>query len=192
MAGSEKISKTGAQGQTLEEAKKINQSLSSLGNVINCLTDEKKKAHIPYRDSKLTRLLQESLGGNAKTTLIITCSPSIFNEAETISTLRFGQRAKSVKNTPKINREYTVAELNLLLEKAEQTIQELKKRIAQLEAYILSNGLQVPKAEISVSTKSAFARESKRITLDEGEGICINFIIDVSMANQRFFSQYGT
>lgn len=167
MAGSEKISKTGAQGQTLEEAKKINQSLSSLGNVINALTDDKKKGHIPYRDSKLTRLLQESLGGNAKTTLIITCSPSIFNEAETISTLRFGQRAKSVKNTPKINREYTVAELNLLLEKAEQTIAELKKRIAQLEAYILANGLQVPKSEVSSSTKSTFARERQKGTQGE-------------------------
>ena len=93
LAGSEKVGKTGASGQTLDEAKNINKSLTSLGLVINTLTDG-KSTHIPYRDSKLTRVLQESLGGNSKTCLIITCSPSSFNEAETISTLRFGKRAK--------------------------------------------------------------------------------------------------
>jgi kinesin family protein 5 len=91
LAGSEKVNKTGATGQTLEEAKKINKSLSALGNVINSLTDG-KSSHIPYRDSKLTRILQESLGGNSRTTLIINCSPSSYNDAETISTLRFGVR----------------------------------------------------------------------------------------------------
>ena len=96
------VRKTGAAGQQLEEAKTINKSLTALGLVINALTDG-KSAHIPYRDSKLTRVLQESLGGNSKTCLIITCSPSNFNEAETISTLRFGKRAKQIKNKPKIN-----------------------------------------------------------------------------------------
>lgn len=98
------MKKTGASGQTLAEAKMINKSLSALGNVINALTDGKSK-HIPYRDSKLvsspdsqTRILQESLGGNAKTMLIICCSPSGFNEQETLSTLRFGMRAKSITN----------------------------------------------------------------------------------------------
>lgn len=89
LAGSERISKTGAQGETLKEAKNINKSLTSLGLVINALTDG-KSTHVPYRDSKLTRILQESLGGNSKTSLIVTCSPSIFNEKETVSTLRFG------------------------------------------------------------------------------------------------------
>ncbi|KAF7363487.1 Kinesin heavy chain [Mycena sanguinolenta] len=86
LAGSEKVGKTGASGQTLEEAKKINKSLSALGMVINALTDSKIK-YIPYRDSKLTRILQESLGGNSRTTLIINCSPSSYNEIETVSTL---------------------------------------------------------------------------------------------------------
>lgn len=89
LAGSERISKTGAAGETLTEAKNINKSLTTLGLVINALTDG-KSTHVPYRDSKLTRMLQESLGGNSKTSLIITCSPSIFNKEETISTLRFG------------------------------------------------------------------------------------------------------
>lgn len=79
LAGSEKISKTGASGTTLEEAKTINKSLTSLGMVIYALTD-KKTQHIPYRDSKLTRILTESLGGNSKTCLIITCSPHPFND----------------------------------------------------------------------------------------------------------------
>ncbi len=80
LAGSEKVGKTGASGQTLEEAKKINKSLSALGMVINSLTDG-RSTHIPYRDSKLTRILQESLGGNSRTTLIINCSPSFSCES---------------------------------------------------------------------------------------------------------------
>jgi len=79
---------------TLEEAKTINKSLTSLGMVIYALTESNKSGHIPYRDSKLTRVLQESLGGNAKTCLITACSPSNFNESETLSTIRFGMRAK--------------------------------------------------------------------------------------------------
>jgi kinesin family protein 5 len=79
LAGSEKISKTGAAGQTLEEAKMINKSLTTLGKVIFALTD-KKATHIPYRESKLTRILTESLGGNSRTCLIITCSPHPFND----------------------------------------------------------------------------------------------------------------
>lgn len=144
LAGSEKVGKTGAAGQTLEEAKKINKSLSALGNVINALTDGKGHHHIPYRDSKLTRVLQESLGGNSRTTLIITCSPSAYNEAETLSTLRFGYRAKSIKNKPKINREYTVAELRMLLDKAEATIQDKDRRIKYLEAKLKEHGIPIP------------------------------------------------
>lgn len=75
----------------------INQSLTTLGKVINALTD-KKSSHIPYRESKLTRILSESLGGNSKTCLIITCSPHPYNELETVSTLRFGSRARNIKN----------------------------------------------------------------------------------------------
>src|SRR5271169_255590 len=110
LAGSEKVGKTGASGQTLEEAKKINKSLSALGMVINALTDG-RSSHIPYRDSKLTRILQESLGGNSRTTLIINCSPSSYNDIETLGTLKFGMRAKSIKNKAKINAELSPTEL---------------------------------------------------------------------------------
>ena len=87
LAGSERVSKSQAKGQALEEAKKINLSLSVLANVINSLT--KNNNHIPYRDSKLTRLLKESLGGNNKTTLVVACSLFSGSSDETISSLRF-------------------------------------------------------------------------------------------------------
>ena len=76
LAGSERVRVTGATGKRLEESKKINQSLASLGNVISALTEMKARAHIPYRDSKLTRLLEDSLGGNCKTTMMAMISPS--------------------------------------------------------------------------------------------------------------------
>jgi kinesin family protein 5 len=90
--------------------------------------------HIPYRDSKLTRILQESLGGNSRTTLIINCSPSSYNEAETLSTLRFGIRAKSIKNTARINAELSPLELKGLLQKAQLANTAYQKHIAALEA----------------------------------------------------------
>lgn len=125
LAGSEKISKTNVAGQTLEEAKMINKSLSALGNVINALTESKKGGFIPYRDSKLTRILQESLGGNSQTCLVITCSYSAYNDRETLSTLRFGNRAKSIKNAVKQNAERSAKELMILLNAAEQKIQKV-------------------------------------------------------------------
>ena len=132
LAGSEKVGKSGATGQTLEEAKKINRSLSTLGMVINALTDG-KSTHVPYRDSKLTRILQESIGGNSRTTLIVNCSPAPVHEAETISTLRFGVRAKSIKNTAKINVELSPTELKALLKKAKSELSTLHRRVSGLE-----------------------------------------------------------
>lgn len=146
LAGSEKVGKTGASGQTLEEAKKINKSLSALGMVINSLTDG-KSTHIPYRDSKLTRILQESLGGNSRTTLIINCSPSSFNDAETVSTLRFGVRAKAIKNKAKINAELSPLELKQLLKKAQNQNTTYEAYISCLEGEVQlwRTGETVPK-----------------------------------------------
>ena len=103
LAGSERIRITGATGQQLEESKKINKSLSCLGNVINALTDQKGRIHVPYRDSKLTRLLEDSLGGNCKTTMLAMISPAHESFSESLSTLHFAQRAKKIKNRPVIN-----------------------------------------------------------------------------------------
>ncbi|XP_055816792.1 kinesin-like protein KIN-1 isoform X2 [Solanum dulcamara] len=99
LAGSEKVEKTGAEGKILEEAKTINQSLTALGKVINAMTSSTpgKPTHIPYRDSKLTRILQDALGGCSQTALLCCCSPSPSNSSESLSTLRFGARAKHIK-----------------------------------------------------------------------------------------------
>lgn len=100
----------------MRETKKINTSLSALSKVIGILSEGKRIPHIPYRDSKLTRLLQESLGGNTMTKLIINLSPTA--TYETIMSLRFGTRAKYIKNSPKVNKEYTIKELLKLLANA--------------------------------------------------------------------------
>lgn len=126
LAGSENVEKSEAQGTTLAEAQTINKSLSCLANVIYALT-EKGREHIPYRDSKLTYILQDSLGGNSKTIIIATASPSQMSYSETVNTLKFAQRAKLIKNIPKINKNESNA--NLL-----KTIEVLNQRIAELES----------------------------------------------------------
>jgi len=102
LAGSERQSRSKAEGERFKEATKINLSLSALGNVISALVNEKSK-HIPYRASKLTRLLQDSLGGNSRTLMIACVSPGENNYGETLSTLRYANRAKNIKNRPRIN-----------------------------------------------------------------------------------------
>ncbi|XP_068724675.1 osmotic avoidance abnormal protein 3-like [Montipora capricornis] len=129
LAGSERQSKTGATGDRLKEATKINLSLSALGNVISALVDG-KSSHIPYRDSKLTRLLQDSLGGNTKTLMVACLSPADNNYDETLSTLRYANRAKNIKNKPKINEDPKDA----LLREYQEEIQKLKAMLmGQLE-----------------------------------------------------------
>ena len=148
LAGSEKVGKTGASGQTLEEAKKINRSLSALGMVINALTDGKSQ-HVPYRDSKLTRILQESLGGNSRTTLIVNCSPCAYNMEETLSTLRFGVRAKSITNNAHVNAELSPEELRSQLRLSREQAASLGRHVDALGAELSKwrAGESVPESE---------------------------------------------
>lgn len=127
MAGSEKVGKTGASGERLEEAKTINQSLSALGHCIHSLTT--KQSHIPYRDSKLTFILRESLGGNSKTTLLVACSPHVYNLDESVNTLDFATRAKSIKLRAHINKQLSVAELTAI-------VAQLRAELAALQSYV--------------------------------------------------------
>ena len=135
LAGSESLDKTGATGERLDEAKTINLGLLALGKVINGLTEG--QAFVNYRESKLTRILKESLGGNSKTTLIITASPSIYNETETISTMRFGTRAKMIKNKPVINMELSKEQLIKMIEQKTLRVEFLEGYSTFLENHIV-------------------------------------------------------
>eukprot|EP00795_Rhopilema_esculentum_P000249 gene249-9894_t len=126
LAGSERQAKTGAAGDRLKEANNINLSLSTLGNVISALVDG-KSTHIPYRNSKLTRLLQDSLGGNSKTVMIANLGPAHYNIDETVSTLRYANRAKNIKNKAKINEDPKDA----LLREFQKELEKLKAQLAE-------------------------------------------------------------
>ncbi|XP_066330493.1 kinesin-like protein KIN-12G isoform X2 [Miscanthus floridulus] len=136
LAGSERQKSSGAEGERLKEATNINKSLSTLGLVITNLiaVSNKKSQHVPYRDSKLTFLLQDSLGGNSKTTIIANISPSSCCAAETLSTLKFAQRAKYIRNNAIINEDASGDVLSMRLQ-----IQNLKKEISRLQGQLGSD-----------------------------------------------------
>ncbi|XP_003747767.1 kinesin-like protein KIF3B [Galendromus occidentalis] len=142
LAGSERQSKTNAQGTTQKEAIKINLSLSALGNVISSLVDG-KSTHVPYRDSKLTRLLEDSLGGNAKTIMIANIGPSHWNYEETLTTLRYASRAKHIKNKPKVNQDPKDA-----------LLREFQSEIAKLKMQLAEKGKRKVKSRSAVSRTS--------------------------------------
>lgn len=136
LAGSERLKVTGATGQRLEECKKINQSLSCLGNVISVLTDKKTNSttYIPYRNSKLTRLLEDSLGGNCKTTMMAMISPAHEAFSESLSTLKFANRAKRIQNKPKINEDL---DQRAMIHKYEAELKKLRKDLQQRNKYLV-------------------------------------------------------
>ncbi|RHX99139.1 hypothetical protein DYB36_009998, partial [Aphanomyces astaci] len=166
LAGSEMVRKTGASGKQLEEAKTINKSLSALGMVINALTTA-NVGFVPYRDSKLTRVLQEALGGNSRTSLIINVSPSIYNAPESMSTLRFGNRAKAIKNKAVVNAEKSAEEYKQLLAKADKTINMQQNYIVVLETRLKQQLPTVPEAAPTVPAlaSSSTSPEQEAATL---------------------------
>ncbi|CAK67895.1 unnamed protein product (macronuclear) [Paramecium tetraurelia] len=131
LAGSENASKAGTTGTSLQEGAFINKSLLTLSNVINGLSE--KQQHVPFRESNLTKLLWNGLSKNSMTSLIITCSPCITNESETVSTLRFGVRAKMIKTQPKVNKEVTIKELEIQNNKLTKELEEKNYIIDQLK-----------------------------------------------------------
>ncbi|CDK27337.1 unnamed protein product [Kuraishia capsulata CBS 1993] len=216
LAGSEKATKTGASGQTLEEAKKINSSLSALGNVINALTDGSR--HVPYRNSKLTRILQESLGGNSCTTLIVNCSPSSIQEQETLSSLRFGVRAKRIKNNVHVNAELSAGQLKTRLQEEQNENAKNRARIAALEQELAAHkyknedgGVELPvvpifdyddrsiiidddKSENEITRLNAVVKElsiTNKILLSDLESRCTK-IVELELENDRLKDQIGS
>ncbi|KAH7822855.1 kinesin 3 [Monocercomonoides exilis] len=135
LAGSERQSKTGATGERLAEANAINKSLSALGNVISALAEHSKgkNTFVPYRDSTLTRMLQDSLGGNSKTIMIAAMSPASSNYDEGVSTLQYADRAKQIKNKPVVNESET-----------DKLIKELRAQLEQLQQQLAAGGSSLP------------------------------------------------
>jgi kinesin family member 3B len=157
LAGSERQSKTGATAERLKEASKINRALSSLGNVISALAE--KSPHVPYRDSKLTRLLQDSLGGNSKTIMIANIGPSEYNYNETLTTLRYAHRAKTIQNKPVKNED-----------PQDTKLREYQEEIARLKKLISDR--QSKEKPVSKRKKSARVRktsESEKSASEEEE-----------------------
>ncbi|XP_045394646.1 chromosome-associated kinesin KIF4A isoform X2 [Lemur catta] len=143
LAGSERQKKTKAEGDRLKEGININRGLLCLGNVISALGDDKKGGFVPYRDSKLTRLLQDSLGGNSHTLMIACVSPADSNLEETLNTLRYADRARKIKNKPIVNIDPQMAELNHL----KQQVQQLQVLLLQAHGGTLPGSMNVEPSE---------------------------------------------
>uniref|UniRef100_A0A2K5C603 Kinesin motor domain-containing protein n=1 Tax=Aotus nancymaae TaxID=37293 RepID=A0A2K5C603_AOTNA len=143
LAGSERQKKTKAEGDRLKEGININRGLLCLGNVISALGDDKKGGFVPYRDSKLTRLLQDSLGGNSHTLMIACVSPADSNLEETLNTLRYADRARKIKNKPIVNIDPQIAELNHL----KQQVQQLQVLLLQAHGGTLPGSINMEPSE---------------------------------------------
>ena len=170
LAGSECIGRSGAKNDRAREAGSINQSLLTLGRVITALVDH--HGHIPYRDSKLTRLLQESLGGKAKTCIIATLSPSQSAVEETMSTLDYAYRAKSIKNQPTVNQRLTkktimkeyLAEVETLKMQLMQTREKNGVYMAADEFYAMETRLAAQESQLE-ECESALTQRTEEIKL---------------------------
>ncbi|XP_054481251.1 LOW QUALITY PROTEIN: kinesin family member 4 [Anoplopoma fimbria] len=194
LAGSERQKKTKAEGDRLKEGISINRGLLSLGNVISALGDESKKnSFVPYRDSKLTRLLQNSLGGNSHTLMIACISPADSNMEETINTLRYADRARKIKNKPVVNVDPRAAEMNRL----KQQVQELQVMLLHARggvAPVLSGPESTEKVTKLLDRNRALQDENNKLSkeLSEAAGqtaFMFEKIIMTEHANEKLQSR---
>ncbi|GJU83695.1 kinesin-like protein KIN-4A, partial [Tanacetum coccineum] len=186
LAGSERAKRTGSDGMRFKEGVHINKGLLALGNVISALGDEKKRkegAHVPYRDSKLTRLLQDSLGGNSRTVMIACVSPADINAEETLNTLKYANRARNIQNKPVVNRDPMSSEMLKMRQQLEclqaelcargggspGELQVLREKIAWLEAtnqdlcrelhVYRSRGIAIDHSDMDTKVDDSFCEE---------------------------------
>ncbi|XP_040908415.1 kinesin family member 4 [Toxotes jaculatrix] len=194
LAGSERQKKTKAEGDRLKEGISINRGLLSLGNVISALGDESKKnTFVPYRDSKLTRLLQDSLGGNSHTLMIACISPADSNMEETINTLRYADRARKIKNKPIVNVDPRAAEMNRL----KQQVQELQVMLLHARggvAPVLSGPESAENVTKLLERNRALTDENNKLSreLSEAAGqtaLMFEKIIMTEQANEKLQSK---
>uniref|UniRef100_A0A8C7YLV8 Kinesin family member 4 n=1 Tax=Oryzias sinensis TaxID=183150 RepID=A0A8C7YLV8_9TELE len=191
LAGSERQKKTKAEGDRLKEGISINRGLLCLGNVISALGDESKKnTFVPYRDSKLTRLLQDSLGGNSHTLMIACISPADSNMEETINTLRYADRARKIKNKPIVNIDPRAAEMNRL----KQQVQELQVMLLHARGGVAP--VSEPEENVSklVERNRALQDENSKLSRELGEAagqtaLMFEKIIMSEQANERLQSK---
>ncbi|KAK7321625.1 hypothetical protein VNO77_32451 [Canavalia gladiata] len=191
LAGSERIAKTGADGVRLKEGKYINKSLMVLGNVINKLSDgSKQRGHIPYRDSKLTRILQPALGGNAKTSIICTIAPEEIHIEESRGTLQFASRAKRITNCVQVNEILTDA---ALLKRQQLEIEELRKKLQGSHAEVLEQEILKLRNDL---LKYEMERGKLEMELEEERKSRDQWIREqwskIENSNTKSFSDYGT
>nr|XP_040038997.1 kinesin family member 4 [Gasterosteus aculeatus aculeatus] len=194
LAGSERQKKTKAEGDRLKEGISINRGLLSLGNVISALGDENKKSSfVPYRDSKLTRLLQNALGGNSHTLMIACISPADSNMEETINTLRYADRARKIKNKPVVNVDPIAAEMKRL----RQQVQELQVMLLHARggvAPVLSGPESTEKVAKLLERNRALLDENNKLSreLSEAAGqtaLMFEKIIMTELANEKLQSK---
>ena len=166
LAGSERQSKTGTTGETLKEGCNINLSLSALGTVIDTIV--KRKAHIPYRSSPLTMLLKDSLGGGSKTCMFANINPSEHNVSETISTLRFADRAKQIKNKPLVQldaKDQKIAELTTRLEEMREKLKKFEgTNVLKLEEINENLQKQIDELEVTLESQNEELERNKTDT----------------------------
>lgn len=183
LAGSERIDKSGSEGHTLEEAKSINLSLISLGKCINALAEN--STHVPVRDSKLTRLLRDSFGGTARTSLIVTIGPSPRHRGETASTIMFGQRAMKVENMLRIKEEFDYKSLSRRLDiQLDKLIAENERQQKAFQDEISRISLDAEKHIAEAERNYADALEKERLKFQK-DYVTLSQKVEEQFSNQR-------